>query len=191
MNEERPRDSRRGVLDAWLSPAELEQVAQELCEVGDVDGAKTGGRTVAVASLVEPVVAAADNVKRRVRALVSLTGKGQSIEGIVKETQARAVQRLAQQRGNAVELRCDEAGTAAERQHFEAVLIRSVNENISGFRISVVRHVGKIATREVGGQFGSNWLRGRHAGIVYTSQHPCLSGLRALHTVEEDLIERY
>ena len=69
---------------AGAEPEGLEQVVQELREVSDVDGAETRGGTVAVAALVEPVVAVDDRVKWRMRALVGLTGKSQGIERIVE-----------------------------------------------------------------------------------------------------------
>src|SRR5579872_3083786 len=89
-----PRCKSRGLQNA--NPDELEKTLQELVEVCDVDGSKTRGGTIAVAAFIEPVVAGVDHVKRRVRALVSLAGESQSVERVVEEPQARAVQRLAE-----------------------------------------------------------------------------------------------
>src|ERR1700684_1687634 len=58
-----PRLASRGLGRA--KPEELEQVPQELREVGDVDGSEARGRTVAVTALVEPIVGAADELEGR------------------------------------------------------------------------------------------------------------------------------
>jgi len=65
----------------------LEQTAQYLGEIRYIQRPQPGRRIVAVAAVVEPVVAIFDRVQRRVWSSVSLAALRESVERIVQQAQ--------------------------------------------------------------------------------------------------------
>src|SRR5208282_1891426 len=161
-----------GRTSAWLSPRsalqkngrmnrpcfvcqvyeKLELTAKGLREIRDVQRAQSGCGTVAVAAVVEPVVAIFDCVQRRIRPLIAPLAEGETVEREVQQSDP-AVQRFAQQGRDAVQLRRDKARAAPVRLDAkDAARFRGVENEVAGIRIGVERDVWNITARIISWQ---------------------------------------
>lgn len=70
----------------------LEGDAKDLRKIRDIQRAQSGCRIVAVAAVVEPVIAIGNRVQWRIRTPVRPTGERKTVEWEVQQSQSAAVQ---------------------------------------------------------------------------------------------------
>ena len=146
-----------GATAAAPSPIEkcesLEIASKKPRKIRDIQSSKSDCGVVAHAAGIEPIAAVRYGVEGGVvRASIALTTDTELVEWEVEQSDP-AVQRLAEQRRHAVELRRGKARSPEKRQYVEDSLrLRRVVNNVSGIRVGVKRNIRNIAARIVRGQ---------------------------------------